>query len=327
MIKQAKLLALISSSFLLAGCLSSGTQTGQGGSLVSGSGGAAGTQGAAPQLPQCAAPVGTAALVEEDYSVLSQKGLPSPIPLVRLMMTQSNCFRVVDRGVAMQRIQQEREFAAGGDLQANSNLGKGQVVAADYFITPSIIFQDENAGGAGGGLGAFLPGTLGAIAGGVKSQKLQAQTLMTLTSTRTGVQEAVATGSAQKNDISFFGGSGGFAGLPLGAVGGAYASTDIGKIVAAALLDSYSNLVGQVQAVNTNPAASAPAAVGSQKPYKTTTVLNMRDQPSTSGSVVKKLASGATVTPIGPTSGEWWQVADSDGSTGWVSSRFLQLAY
>ncbi len=45
----------------VAGCASTQTQLGGGGSMVTGSAGAAGTQGAAPQLTRCAAPIGAVA--------------------------------------------------------------------------------------------------------------------------------------------------------------------------------------------------------------------------------------------------------------------------
>src|SRR5882757_6822785 len=93
---------LMGGTVALAACQGQ-PQLGQGGSVVSGSGGSAGAQGASEQMVHCAGPIGTAALVEPDAQVsgrLSALGLQSPIPLMRLIMAQSNCFRVVDRGAA-----------------------------------------------------------------------------------------------------------------------------------------------------------------------------------------------------------------------------------
>lgn len=337
--------AVMMAASALSGCVSSGTKLGSGGSMVSGAGGAAGNSQAAAQLTKCDRPLGTAALVEEDIPGLAQAGLTSPVPLLRLMMTQSGCFRVVDRGQAMQRMQQERALAAGGTLQGGSNIGGGQMVAADFMITPNVIFQDTNAGGSGAGLGAFLPGIAGVVAGAIKTTNLQAQTMLTLTDVRTGVQEAVAEGSAQHKDVGFAFGAGGLGALPIGGVGGSYASTDIGKVVAAAFMDAHNKLVDQVRAMPAIQAklaaplatqtaapptssappipATAPSLVAGSS-YKTVTNLNLRGGPSTNDPVIGKLAAGESVTAVGEQNAGWWKVTNSAGQQGWVSARNLR---
>lgn len=202
------------------------------------------------QLVKCAQPLGTAALVEEEDPGLAQVGLPSPVPLLRLMMSRSNCFQVVDRGQAGELMRRERELMAEGQLEGGTGPAAGQMVAAQYLLTPHVVFQDTDAGGGGLGaaLGALLPGVAGLLAGGIKTENLEAQTVLTLTNVGTGLQESVAEGSARKRDVSFALGGLGFGGsAALGAVGGAYASTDIGKLVSAAFLDAYNKLVESVE--------------------------------------------------------------------------------
>ena len=297
----------------LAGCASTQTQLGGGGSMVSGSAGAAGTQGAAPQLTRCATPIGTAALIEQDNPMLAQAGLTSPIPLLRIMMAQSNCFQVVDRGQASEALQRERAMASAGELQSGSNMGAGQMKAADFLITPNVVFKDANAGGGGMGLGALIPGIGGAIAGGIKWTNMESQVTLFLTNVRTGVQEAAAEGSASKRDLGFGGLA--FGGL-VGAGGGAYASTDIGKIVSAAFLDAHNKLVAQVQA--TQPAATRPSASG----YMTLSDVNMRSGPSTQSPVVTLVPKGTAVTPTGEKQGAWWAV-EANGRTGWIHGDYI----
>ncbi len=53
------------------------------------------------------------------------------------MIQQSNCFQVVERGAGMQNMMPERALAAGGQMQAGCNIGRGQMVAADFIVTPS----------------------------------------------------------------------------------------------------------------------------------------------------------------------------------------------
>lgn len=297
----------------MTGCAADQTHLGGGSTMVTGSAGAAGAQGAAPQLTHCAAPIGTAALIEQDNPMLAQAGLTSPIPLLRIMMAQSNCFQVVDRGQASQAMQRERAMAAGGDLQGGSNMGAGQMKAADFLITPNVVFKDANAGGGGAGLGALIPGIGGAIAGGIKWTNMESQVTLFLTNVRTGVQEAAAEGSASKRDIGFGGLA--FGGL-VGAGGGAYQSTDIGKIVSAAFLDAHNKLVAQVQA--TQPAATRPSASN----YKTLSDVNMRSGPSTQSPVVMLVPKGTPLTPTGEKQGAWWGV-EANGRSGWIHSDFI----
>jgi hypothetical protein len=85
--------------------------------MVTGSGGSAGAQGASHQLVRCTQPLGTAALVEaspEALTGLQTLGLASPLPILRLLMAQSGCFRVVDRGAAMRNIEQEEYLRQSG---------------------------------------------------------------------------------------------------------------------------------------------------------------------------------------------------------------------
>ena len=106
---------------------------GQGGSAVKG---AAGTEGSKGDngLEHCDKPMGAMAVVEpqsEYMMALSRYNLQSPVSLIRMMIQQSNCFIVVERGVGMSNMMQERALANGGELRSNSNMGGGQIVRID----------------------------------------------------------------------------------------------------------------------------------------------------------------------------------------------------
>ncbi|HET6806756.1 MAG TPA: peptidoglycan-binding protein [Frateuria sp.] len=199
-------------------------------------------------LERCARPLGTLA-VEEDTSqnwfaiLTTQYHLPATTPLIRLMIQQSNCFVVVDRGRALSSMMQERGLADSGELRGRSNMGKGQMVAADYVVTPTIQFA-ENTGGGGAALAGVLPygALIGAIAGSIKHR--EASTTLMLTDVRSGVQVAVAQGSASKNDFGF-----GALGLgnSAGAGVGGYSKTPQGRLIASAFLDSYNEMVRAVR--------------------------------------------------------------------------------
>jgi curli biogenesis system outer membrane secretion channel CsgG len=162
-----------------------------------------------------------------------------------MMVQQSNCFIVVERGIGMQNVMQERELAKSGELRQGSNMGGGQMVSADFVLTPSVIFSEDNAGGVGAAVGGLLSRKnplLGAVAGGLKFK--EAQTSMLLADSRSGIQVAAAEGSTRKADLKLGGALFGSYG---GAAIGGYGNTNEGKIIAAALLDNYNKVVGVVR--------------------------------------------------------------------------------
>ena len=211
---------------LLSGC--QGTpQLGEGQKMVSGSAGDAGATEASLQLQRCDRPIGTAAMVEPDQQAivyLAGLNLKSPLPVLRLMMQQSGCFEVVERGAAADVLEAEQRRS-------------GKVVrlkAADYLIQPNIISSNQNAGGYGGALAAVggMFGTIGALAGAVAgSMRIQeAQTTIFVTDVGTGVQKAAAEGTAKVTDFGGLGGLGGF-GSSLGGLAGigGYGNTAEGR--------------------------------------------------------------------------------------------------
>jgi Curli production assembly/transport component CsgG len=244
--KMRAVFAVITVSVGLAAC--SSMQVGGGSSPVTGSAGTDGAAaGAASQLVQCTAPVGTIALVESQIPALAQMGLSSPVPLVRLMAAQSRCFNVVERGQALTRMQDERALASGGLLQAGSNVGGGQMVAADYYVTPNVAFSDRDAGGISGAA-ALIPGYGGLIASALSAglRFKEAQAVMTITDTRTGLQVAIAEGRSKA--IDFGGGVGAFGIHGLGSLAG-YGDTHQGKVVTGAFLDAFNKTVEYVRAM------------------------------------------------------------------------------
>jgi hypothetical protein len=214
---------------------------------ATGSAGGAQSQNASNRLEHCDASLGTMAVVEDTnapwYGILTgQYRLGSTSPVLKLLIQQSNCFVVVERGRAMGNMMQERALSKSGELRSNSNFGAGQMVSADYSLSPSITFSNNNAGGVGGAVGGLF-GSVGALVGGSLSAK-EASTLLTLVDNRSGVQLAAAEGSAKNWD---FGALGGLVGSGLGAVGGGYSNTAEGKVIVAAFMDSYNGIVKAVR--------------------------------------------------------------------------------
>ncbi len=232
---------------LLSGCVSTGPTIGSKDADTVATGSAAGgaAQNANTQLEKCASPLGTAALVEDQsadwYRIFTTEyKLGSTAPVLRLLMQQSNCFVVVERGRAFQAMERERQIAGAGQARAGSNFGGGQMVAADYSINPEVLVSGRNTSGGGGalaGLGGTL-GLIGAVAGSIRTN--EAATMLTLVDNRSGVQIAASQGASKNTDFNVGGlliGGGGAAGL------GGYTNTPQGKVVVAAFTDAYNEMI------------------------------------------------------------------------------------
>ncbi len=246
-ISKITLIATAGASLALAGCLSVPVKTGDESAKTTATGSAAGATSANANstLEHCDRPAGTIAVVEDQSAdwfryISGQYRLTSTVPVLRLLIQQSNCFIVVERGRAMANMQQERALQQSGELRAGSNFGKGQMVSADYTVNPEVLISERDTGGVGGALGGISrsAGVVGAVLGSVKQN--EAATLLTLVDNRSGVQVAAAEGSAKNFDWglggALFGGSAG-AGL------GGYTRTPQGKVIAGAFTDAYNQLV------------------------------------------------------------------------------------
>ena len=281
---------------------------------------------ATPELPQCAQPLGRAAIKEPENKWWTQYGLGSPEVLIKLFAARSNCLRIVDRaqGLAMRR--EEAELGASGDLRRGSNIGKGQVAAADFFIIPDLANSNANAGGTnlGAVAGAFgnRLGGFGALAGSIRTKRAEAQALVTLEDARTTEQLYVAEGVSQKTDISFGvgGGGGGWSGFGGANIGG-YANTDQGKVISAAYFNAFVDLIGYLQrSAPTGEEASQAAGI---QAYTVKNAVVLRKTPSPQAPAVRSFTPGDMVYPTGQKNGIWWEVDDENGNRGWVVSTMI----
>ena len=215
------------------------------------------------QIPHCDHKLGTLAIVEPDNQWWRELNLGSPEAVIKVFVQESGCFTLVNRGRSMQSRAMERALADDGELQKGSNLGKGQVKAADYFLQPDIVSSNKHSGG--GGLGAVAGGLLGhgfgAIAGNISVNKKEASVTLSLVNARTTEEEALIQGYARKSDVSFGGGGGGgwWGGFAAAGATG-YSDTDIGQVIVLAYLDAYTKLVNQFGGLPDDPSAAAPQA-------------------------------------------------------------------
>jgi hypothetical protein len=226
-------------------------------------------------LETCERPLGTVALSEDQsadwYDVLRNKyRLPPSANLLRFMVQQSNCFVVVERESAgANAMSRERALRQSGELRAGSNFGAGQMVASDYALFPSIIFNKPDAELLGSAFFRAIGGGRSAIAGAAGGVMVSEQpnAILTLIDNRSGVQVVASEGHPSAADIGA---------LPevlrAGAASsvGRYSSTSQGQTVAASFVDAFNQMVITLRSATAakpdalKPPVQSPPAVGGQ---------------------------------------------------------------
>ncbi|MCK9541498.1 MAG: penicillin-binding protein activator LpoB [Novosphingobium sp.] len=211
------------------------------------------------EIPRCGRNLGAIAIVEPEYQWWRDYNLQSPEAILRIFVQRSGCFSLVNRGRSMNKRYEERGLADSGELQRGSNLGRGQVRVADYYLEPNIVTTNKNSGG--GGLGGIVGGFGGALLGGLKVKKSEANVTLSVVDVRTTEEVALSEGYARKSDLAFGGGGGGwFGGTFAGVAGGGYQNTEIGQVLVLAYLDAYTKLVSEMGGLPQSASAAAPQA-------------------------------------------------------------------
>jgi len=292
-------------------------------------------------VEHCDRPLGTIAVTEnpETLSALSGYGLGSPAALLRIMIQQSGCFQVVERGAAMANLQEERALAANGDMQGGSNVGKGQLQAADFVMTPGVQFAANDTGGIGGAIsdyGGRLLGGLGRVAGGIAGglKFKEAQTSLLVADVRSGIQVAAEQGVAKKTDFSLSGwswGGGSYQSL------GGYTNTPEGKMVAASLLDNYNHVVQRIRNQPTLVKASSkesranakastfagtPVAAGASV-YARLATVKVYTEPRTSSKLMGTLKRSEEAIATGEERDGFVKIDGESVSGGWVQRSLV----
>jgi hypothetical protein len=170
--------------------------------------------------------------------------LGSSAPLLSMMILQSNCFVVVERGTGEASLNDETRRARGDEARESGTRGKGQQVVADFLLKPEIVMANkDNEGARLGGIGSLF-GKAGAVLGNLNMKSSEVGTVLTLVDIRSTVRLAAAEGYSKNTSF-------GFGGIGLGSsgalAGSAYTNTDEGKLVSAAFFDAYNKLVVSVR--------------------------------------------------------------------------------
>lgn len=241
----SRLAVTAAAAAMLSGCLATAPTVG-GGSVSPTTGAAAGAAatGASDRLERCGETLGVLRIEEDTgapwYRHYGSR-LGSTAPLLSMLVMQSNCFVVVERGTGERGIAAETARARGDEARESDTRGKGQQVVADYLMKPEIVLSDQGGtGGRVGGVGRLLGGLPGAVIGNVGIKQNEVGTVLTLVDIRSTVRLAAAEGYSKNANFSF-------AGIGIGSLGGvggsAYSRTDEGKLVSAAFVDAYNKMV------------------------------------------------------------------------------------
>src|ERR1035441_9483691 len=78
------------------------------------------------------------AVVEPENKWWTSLNLESPEALIKEFVAQSKCFTLLDRNKGLAAAQSERALASSGEVRGGSNVGKGQMKAADFVLVPDI---------------------------------------------------------------------------------------------------------------------------------------------------------------------------------------------
>ena len=278
-------------------------------------------EAAANDVPHCNSKLGTVSIEDgDDPNPYTQASLAPPSKLLKVLVARSGCFDIVDRGTGLNAASRERAIGAGLGLQRRSNVGQGQIRAADYVLVAEIQGANSNVSGAGGAgaVAGIVDHRLGGLIGGFRSRKMEANTILSITNVRTTETIATEQGYAAKNNLSLAGG--GFLSAAAG-VGGGYDNTDIGRIVTLSFIQAYTRLVASLDRIHLGAAGTAEATA--QGTFTTQGAVALRARGAASERVVRMLPAGSVVYPTGKRNGLWWEVADENDNLGWVLNTKL----
>jgi hypothetical protein len=272
-------------------------------------------------IPQCGKVLGTIALVDGDgragrntssARLHAAEDLRVQVRLLQARQPRRRHGRDPERAGARRwrqpaerlerrrRPDQDRGLAAGGGHRR-----------------PEPELRRQHVGAIAGGLLGGKFGGLGALAGGINTKKVEAQTVLSLVNTRTSEEEYNIEGFAKKSDMSFAGGAAAVLGWDAPVAAPTPAPT-WARSSASAFLDAYRQLVTQMGGMSANVVAAAP-----RQSFIATAAFELKRSPSKSSGTVRKIESGMMLYPLGGKEDMWWEVEDENGNVGWVLNTKL----
>ena len=262
----------------------------------------------APELATCTESMGTIAIVDGDTSGWTEWGLGSPRNLINALAAESGCF-TPHNGAGDQPARFLVTAIAGSqeDVDQGMELAKG--AASEALLRSGAMSSVLSKVPIGGALlGAF---------GGFGGKKKTVAAGLRMVSPTNGLTIAAGSGSVKKSTLSFKGNSGWVQGAASSA---GYQGSKDGKMLTEAFVLAFNQLIDQRAALDTAPGAGAISSAAAKVAADT----QMRGTPTANGSVVRQLRAGTELTPTGKREGLFIEVADSYGTTGWVSVENME---
>jgi hypothetical protein len=262
-------LLAIGTTALVSGCASTAASDAP---ASSGAAGGSTSVGAADSLKTCAETVGTVRLQDaqassdtnsratgdsaleslrlllRDVNDYQQKGNDKggvSIDSLRLLIQQSNCLAIVERGIGERAANDEkgRARSPSREVRDDANMGEGQEVAADFVLRSTVVAINNNESSSGVSLGGFVPWkALGSL--GANKSSSSADVQLVLVDVRSKLQLAVAQGHGSGDNTGLATNllsrvSGGLGSVKVGT----QSNTSTAKILLQAYADAYNKLV------------------------------------------------------------------------------------
>ena len=276
--RETSLFLLGACAALVCGCASG--PSGPPPPVSAGSAGGGTAVGADASLQTCAAPVGTVRLQDGDAPADTGRDQVAPnetvqsirlllgsiqdvlpgdkgkkdgvsIDALRLLIQQSNCFVIVDRGASEGAATDEkrRTRAPNSEVRDNANMGPGQEVAADFVLRSQVLSIGTEQSGSFG-LGALMPKFAQGVTGSQSVTNARVQ--LVLSDVRSKIQLAVAQGAGSGKNTSLATGILGRVGPGLGGgTVGTQSTTPAATVLLQAFADGYNKLVPAVRGYKT----------------------------------------------------------------------------
>ncbi|QOC22923.1 SH3 domain-containing protein [Wenzhouxiangella sp. AB-CW3] len=243
---------------------------------------------------------------------------------------QTNRFIVLERG-AIDDVMAEQDLGASGRVRGETAAAIGEIEGAELLVVAAVTEFSEDSGGTRGSVGGGRLGrALGSIAGGTSSAHMAIDLRIIDTDTSRILAATSVEGEARDFDI------GGALSTYTSrhSLGGALETWEntprekalrqvIGKAVEEVVSrtpQQYYRHGGQATASATQTGGSQASANSDDRVVITAGSINVRSGPSSEGSVEFTLSSGAIVN-VTARAGEWMQIEDDQGRTGWVAGE------
>jgi len=243
----------------------------------------------------------------------------------------SGRFIVLERQ-AIDDVLSEQDLGASGRVRGETAAAIGEIEGAELLVVAAVTEFSENASGTRGSIGGGRIGrVIGGIAGGSSSAHMAIDLRIIDTNTSRVLAATSVEGEARDFDIG--GALAGYTGSH--ALGGSLSSWEntprekalrqvIGKAVEEVVRRTpqqyYRHGSGQAAGYQATSSGGNGGGTG-ERVVITANSLNVRSGPNGDSSVQFSLSSGSIVDVL-VRAGDWVQIRDSQGRSGWIASEF-----